>query len=142
MGILIVKDAILAGFFLILSRFAVTTGFIFIVLQFTKNPVLSFSEKGNSSKFITKGVVNWLLAINGDLGPEIIKNSPILKNYFKPNELQMFVIKLLTSINLGSDQYREDICIIPYSTNEFRFIAISFSFVHKDLNLKDPRKII
>ena len=139
-GTLLVKDAFEAGFMLFLSRLFITTGFIFIVLQFTKNPVLSFSEKSTSAKIITNGIVNWILAVNGDKGPETVAQSTHLEKYFNPVELQLFTIKLLTSINLGSEQYREDICIIPYSTDEFKLVAIGFSFGHKDSKLQDKRK--
>ena len=141
-GTLMVKDANTAGWILILSRMCITSGFIFIVLQFTKNPVLSFSEKGNPAQFIVNGTINWLLLGNRNLGPEALRTSPTLKNLFTIEELQLFSVKLLTSVTLGKEEHGEEMCIIPHSNSEkeINLVAIGFSFLHHDPSLTDPRK--
>ena len=141
-GTLFVMDAFLSEWVLLLARFLITTGFIFIVFQFTKNPVLSFSEKGNPAQFIANGTINWLLIGNRDFGPESLKSSSNLKTYFNQEELQLFAVKLITSISLGSGNYNEEICIIPHSNLEkkFNLVAIGFSFLHKDIKVKDIRR--
>ena len=135
-----ISDFYLSGTILILSRITLTTGFMFIVLQFTKNPMLTFSEKGNPAKFITNGTVNWILIANGNMGPEAIKYSGYLDKYFSKDELKLCSIRLLTANNLGGEEYREDICIIPFTNKKFNLVGIGFSFNHKDSNLKDPRR--
>ena len=141
-GTLLVMDAFLSEWVLLLARFLITTGFIFIVFQFTKNPVLSFSEKGNPAKFIVNGTINWLLIGNREFGPETLKNSSDLNKYFSKEELQLFAVKLIASISLGSENYNEEICIIPHGNlvKKFNLVAIGFSFLHKDNTAKDVRR--
>lgn len=141
-GSLFTSDVPLAGFLLLLSRLVITTAFLFIVLQFIKNPVISFSEKGNPAKFITNGTINWLLIGNKDTGPELLHLSNPLQKFLNHEELQVFSIKLLTSVNLGRKNYSEEICIIPQNNPEknINLIAVGFSFQHSDPTLTDPRK--
>lgn len=139
-GTIFIFEANSAGWFLIGSRIFITTGFIFIVLQFTGNPLLSFSENGNPSQLISNGTINWLLIGNRDLGPEPLARSSALKNFFSPEAEQLLTIKLMTSISLGREEYAEEICIIPFSSSNYNLIAVGFSFLHKDSESKDPRK--
>lgn len=141
-GTIVISEANLAGWTLILARLFITTGFIFIVFQFTKNPVLSFSEKGNPTKFIINGTVNWLLLGNMDLGPEPLQSSSGIDSFFNQEELQLFSLKLLTSVSLGSEKFSEEICIIPHGNiqKKIDLCAVGFSFLHSDPTLADPRK--
>jgi hypothetical protein len=139
-GTIFIKDAILAGWMLLLSRFLITIGFIFITMQLTQNPILSFSEKGNPAPFIKNGIINWLLIGNRNFGPESLINSSNLENYFSKEVLQLLSVKLMTSISLGRQQFTEELCIIPHRENDYNFTAIGFSFLHNDETITDERK--
>lgn len=112
------------------------------ILQFINNPILTFSEKGNPSKFILNGTINWLLLGNRNFGPEALQTSPKLQSFFTYEELQLFTLKLLTSVSLGKEEYTEEICIIPHGNyqKDINLVAVGFSFLHYDPSLTDSRK--
>jgi hypothetical protein len=129
-----------SGIVALISRICYLLAFIFILFQVTNNPLLNFSENGNSFQFIENGLIGYLLVGNRNKGPEnLISSSKFQKNY-KIDNLDLLSVKLISTIGLGNKGIDEGLFTIPFSYGSYGFTTISLSFSFQDSEIQDPRK--
>ena len=131
----------ISNFALLISRFIVAMGFIFMSLQFYKNPIITLTEKNNPKTLLNNGIIGWILITTTDRGPYVQFVSEQTKSLYKFSEkdLTLFSVSSISIVGIGGT-FIENRFIIPFKTQKHDLSAICYSFTLEDPTLKDQRK--